>query len=85
MTREEFKEFRDEVLRKRFYWCNSVAERKYLTEKGYKYLFRCTHYKTDRYFWVFDLSDELMKDVEIWKSEHKKPTKKEVSETVTEL
>lgn len=50
MTREEYVVFRNEVLRERFYWCYSVAERKYLTEKGYKYLFRCTHYKTDKFF-----------------------------------
>lgn len=78
MTREEYVVFRDEVLRERFYWCYSVAERKYLTEKGYKYLFRCTHYKTDKFFWVFDKTDDLMNDVKIWKDEHKK----KVSEAV---
>ena len=72
MTREDFEIFRDEVLAKRFYWCRSVAERKYLTEKGYKYLFKCTHYKTNKFFWVFDLSDELLEDVKVWKSEHRK-------------
>lgn len=78
MTREEYVIFRDEVLVKRFYWCYSIAERKYLTEKGYKYLFRCTHYKSDKFFWVFDKTDDLMKDVKIWKDEHKK----KVSEAV---
>lgn len=72
MTREEYVTFRDEVLVKRFYWCHSIAERKYLTEKGYKYLFRCTHYKSEKFFWVFDKTDNLMKDVKIWKDEHKK-------------
>lgn len=67
MTREEFVKFRDEVLTERFYWCYTVAERKYLTEKGYKYLFRCTHYKSGRFFWVFDKTDALMSDVKIWK------------------
>ena len=78
MTREEYVIFRDEVLRERFYWWYSIAERKYLTEKGYKYLFRCTHYKSDKFFWVFDKTDDLMNDAKLWKDEHKK----KVSEAV---
>lgn len=78
MTRTEFEVFKNENLLKRFYWCYAIAERKYLTEKGYKYLFRCTHYKSDKFFWVFDKTDDLMKDVKIWKDEHKK----KVSEAV---
>ena len=72
MTRAEFEIYKKELM-ERFYWCTTRSELKYLTkEKGYKYLFRCTHYKTNKYFWVFDKSDELMKDVGEWKSVHKK-------------
>lgn len=46
--------------------------------KRLKYLFRCTHYKSDKFFWVFDKTDDLMNDVKIWKDEHKK----KVSEAV---
>nr|UVM92956.1 MAG: hypothetical protein [Bacteriophage sp.] len=78
MTRTEFEVFKNENLLKRFYWSYSIAERIFLTKKGYKYLFRCTHYKTGKDFWVFDKTDDLMKDVKIWKDEHKK----KVSEAV---
>lgn len=78
MTRQDFEVFRDEVLKERFYWCHSVAERKYLTEKGYRYLFRCTHYKTHKYFWVFDLSNALLDDVKIWKENRKKEVREAI-------
>ncbi len=79
MTREEYITFRDEDLRKRFYWCCSIAEKKHLTKKGYKYLFRCTHFKSGKYFWVFDKTDALMADVKLWKK-----SKKKVSDEVIE-
>lgn len=83
MTREEFEIYKAELM-ERFYWCNTIGEKNFLTkEKGHRFLFRCTHYKTNKYFWVFDMSDELMKDVSEWKSTHKKE-KKEVSESVAE-
>lgn len=63
MTREEFEVYKTELM-ERFYWCMTRNELNYLTkEKGNKYLFRCTHYKTNRYFWVFDKTDALLKDV----------------------
>nr|DAX12438.1 MAG TPA: hypothetical protein [Caudoviricetes sp.] len=37
MTRTEFEVFKNENLLKRFYWCYAIAERKYLTEKGYNF------------------------------------------------
>lgn len=80
MTRIEFEVFRDQNLRKRFYWCYSIAERIYLTRKGYKYLFRCTHYNSKKYFWVFDKTDALMNDVRAWKEEHKKKVSEQVVE-----
>ena len=83
MTREEFEIYKKELM-ERFYWCTTRSELNYLTkEKGYKYLFRCTHYKRkmNKYFWIFDKSDELMKDVGEWKAVHKKE-KKEVSEFI---
>lgn len=64
MTREEFERFR-EGLQERFYWCHSRRMLNYLTkEKNNRYLFRCTHFKTGRYFGVFDRMDSLMRDVE---------------------
>ena len=64
MTRKEFEIYKVELMQ-RFYWCTTKSELHYLTkEKGYKYLFRCTHFKTGRYFWVFDKTDELLKDIE---------------------
>ena len=64
MTREEFEIYKKELM-ERFYWCTTRSELNYLTkEKGYKYLFRCTHYKTNKYFWVFDKTDALLKDAE---------------------
>lgn len=81
MTREEFEIYKAELM-ERFYWCPTIGEKNFLTkEKGYRFLFRCTHYKTNKYFWVFDKSDELMKDIDEWKSTHKKE-KKEVSKSI---
>ena len=79
MTREEYITFRDEDLRKRFYWCYSIMEKKHLIKKGYKYLFRCTHFKSGKYFWVFDKTDAIMADVKSWKK-----SKKKVSDEVIE-
>lgn len=36
MTRTEFEVFKKENLLKRFYWSYSIAERIFLTRKGYK-------------------------------------------------
>ena len=64
VTREEFEIYKAELM-KRFYWCTTRAEMRYLTrEKGYRFLFRCTHFKTNKYFWVFDKTDELLKEAE---------------------
>lgn len=64
MTREEFEFYKAELM-KRFYWCTTRAEMRYLTrEKGYRFLFRCTHFKTNQYFWVFDKTDELLQEAE---------------------
>lgn len=35
MTNFDYRTFK-ENLKKRFYWCYSTQEKKYLTEKGYK-------------------------------------------------
>ena len=37
MTRTEFEVFKNENLLKRFYWSYSIAERIFLTQKGYNY------------------------------------------------
>lgn len=64
MTREEFEIYKAELM-ERFYWCTTISEMRYLTrEKGHKILFRCTHFKTDKYFWVFDRTDDLLKDAD---------------------
>lgn len=79
MTREEFEIYKKELM-KRFYWCTTRAEFHYLTkEKGYKYLFRCTHYKTNKFFWVYDKTDELLKDVADFR---KKKSKTKESEAI---
>lgn len=63
MTRQEFELYKAQ-LQERFYWCHSRKMLNFLTkERNNRYLFRCTHFKTGRYFWVFDLSAELMRDV----------------------
>lgn len=83
MTREEFEIYKKELM-ERFYWCTTRSELHYLIkEKGYKYLFRCTHYKTDKYFWVFDRTEELLKDVEEFhKKKYEEKSKTKESETV---
>ena len=80
MTREEFEIFKAELM-ERFYWCTTMAEMRYLTkEKGYKFLFRCTHFKTDKYFWVFDKTDGLLKEAEEFrKKRHEEKSKGEES------
>ncbi len=83
MTREEYKIYKKELM-KRFYWCTTRSELHYLIkEKGYKYLFRCTHFKTDKYFWVFDRTEELLKDVEEFhKKKYEEKSETKVSEAV---
>lgn len=83
MTREEFEIYKKELM-ERFYWCTTRSELHYLIkEKGYKYLFRCTHYKTDKYFWVFDRTEELLKDVEEFhKKKYEEKSKTKESEAV---
>ena len=83
MTREEFEIFKAELM-ERFYWCTTMAEMRYLTkEKGYKFLFRCTHFKTDRYFWVFDRTDGLLHDAdEFHRKRHEEKSKEEESEPI---
>lgn len=83
MTRAEFKIFKAGLV-KRFYWCKTREELHYLTkEKGYKYLFRCTHFKTDKYFWVFDKTDDLLKDAdEFHKKSREEKSKAKESEAV---
>ena len=80
MTREEFEIYKKELMA-RFYWCMTKAEFHYLTkEKGHKYLFRCTHFKTNEFFWVFDNTDELLKDVKDFrKAKHEEKSKIEES------
>ena len=79
MTNFDYRTFKED-LKKRFYWCYSTGEKKYLTEKGYKYLFRCTHFETGNFFWVYDISDALMEDVRAWREEHKKKVSEQVVE-----
>lgn len=83
MTREEFEIYKKELM-ERFYWCTTRSEKQYLTkEKGYKFLFRCTHFKTDKYFWVFDKTEELLKDVEEFhKKKYEKKSEMKASEAV---
>ena len=38
MTNFDYRTFKED-LKKRFYWCYSTGEKKYLTEKGYKVSF----------------------------------------------
>lgn len=84
MTREEFEIYKKELM-ERFYWCTTRSELHYLIkEKGYKYLFRCTHYKTDKYFWVFDKTEELLKDVEEFhKKKYEEKSETKASEAVS--
>ena len=83
MTREEFEIYKKELM-ERFYWCTTRSELHYLIkEKGYRYLFRCTHFKTDKYFWVFDRTEELLKDVEEFhKKKYEEKSETKVSEAV---
>lgn len=82
MTREEFEIYKNELM-ERFYWCTTRAELNYLTkEKGHRYLFRCTHYKTNNFFWVFDKTDELLKDVADFRNLKREKSKTKVSEVV---
>ena len=84
MTREEFEIYRNKLM-ERFYWCTTRAELNYLTkQKGYKYLFRCTHYKTKKFFWVFDKTNELLKEAEEFhKKRREEKFKAKESEAVT--
>ncbi len=83
MTREEYKIYKRELM-KRFYWCTTISEMRYLTrEKGHKFLFRCTRFKTDKYFWVFDRTDDLLKDAdEFHKKRHEEKFKAKESEVI---
>lgn len=72
MTRDEYVVYRDEVLKKRFYLCHSAAEKRFLAEKGHRFLYRCTHFKNDKYFWIYDKTDELLADVKLWKENKEK-------------
>ena len=82
MTREEFEIYKERLM-ERFHWCTTRAELNYLTkEKGYRYLFRCTHYKTNKFFWVFDKTDELLKDVDNFRKLKREKSKAKVSEVV---
>lgn len=85
MTREEFQIYKKKLM-KRFYWCTTRAELNYLIkEKGYRYLFRCTHFKTGRYFWVFDRTEELLKDVdEFRKNKHEENSREKEKESLAE-
>lgn len=86
MTREEFEIYRNKLM-ERFYWCTTRAEMRYLTkEKGYRFLFRCTHFKTNKYFWVFDKTNELLKEAEAFrrKRQEKKSKLKESEVIVAE-
>ena len=77
MTREEFEIYKAELM-ERFYWCTTISEMRYLTrEKGYKFLFRCTHFKTDKYFWVFDRTDDLLKDADEFHKKRREEKNKE--------
>lgn len=79
MTREEYEVYRNKLM-ERFYWCKTKAELLFLTkEKGHKYLFRCTHYKTNKFFWVFDRTGELLRDTDIFHSMD--PEQSEVEES----
>lgn len=84
MTREEFEVFKSELM-ERFYWCTTRTEMNYLTrKKGYKFLFRCTHFKTNKYFWVFDRTDNLLKDAdEFHKRRQEEKSKMKESEEIT--
>lgn len=83
MTREEFEIYKAELM-ERFYWCTTISEMRYLTrEKGHKFLFCCTHFKTDKYFWVFARTDDLLKDAdEFHKKRHEEKSKAKESEAV---
>ena len=85
MTREEYEIYSNELI-ERFYWCMTKQELSYLIkEKGHKYLFRCTHYKTNKFFWVFDKTDELLKDVDIFHNmSHEESEVKESEAVVAE-
>lgn len=79
MTRQEFEIYRNELM-ERFIWVYSKDELNFLKNKGYRYLFRCTHSKTGRYFWVFDKTESIVKDLSDFKEE--KSEDKEVTETI---
>ena len=79
MTRHEFEIYRNELMA-RFIWVHSKDELNFLKNKGYRYLFRCTHFKTGRYFWVFDKTESIEKDLDDFKEE--KSEDKEVKESL---
>ena len=79
MTRHEFEIYRNKLM-ERFIWIQSKDELKFLKDKGYRYLFRCTHFKTGRYFWVFDKTESIVKDLADFKAE--KLEGKEVKESI---
>lgn len=75
--REENKIFR-ETLHERFFWTYSTGLKNYLTENGHKFLFRCTHFKRNNFFWLYDKTEELLQDVrKYWEN------KERVSDTDT--
>lgn len=55
-------------------------QKEFISQEKDTNLFRCTHYKTGKDFWVFDKTDALMDDVRAWKAEHKKKVSEDVIE-----
>ena len=79
MTRAEFEIFKSELM-ERFVCIYSKREFTDLKEKGYRFLYRCTHFKTGRYFWIYDRTDSIVKDIAEFRNTNKKD--EEVTESI---
>lgn len=51
-------------MRGKFYYCYDVNIKKFLMNKGYKYLLIAMHPETYKKFWLFERNDELTKCID---------------------
>lgn len=79
MNRAEYEVFRDENLKQRFYLVYRKDVLSHLLDCGYRYLYKAINTFNNKPFWIFDRSDELLAEVEGYKTSLKKPESKDNS------
>ena len=83
MNRKQYEEFKETNLKERFYWVYGHKLLEHLLNKGYRYLFKAINEESKRSFWIFDKTDELVKEINDYKKEIKEQRKEK--DTVLKL